>query len=42
VLDHISGTARLNTLCLRGGERRAIADRFVPVLQAWHPDHYLL
>ncbi len=28
-------------LCLRGGERRAIADRFVPVLQGWHPQHYL-
>jgi hypothetical protein len=41
VLDRISGTARLNMLCLRGGERRAIADRFVPVLQGWHPQHYL-
>jgi hypothetical protein len=41
VLDRISGTVRLNMICLRGGERRGIADRFVPVLQGWHPDHYL-
>lgn len=25
----------------RGGERRAIIDRFVPVLQGWHPHDYL-
>ena len=41
VLDRISGTVRLNMVCLRGGERRGIADRFVPVLQGWHPHHYL-
>ncbi len=41
VLDRISATVRLNMVCLRGGERRGIADRFVPVLQGWHPDHYL-
>jgi hypothetical protein len=41
VLDRISGTVRLNMLCLRGGERRGIADRFIPVLQGWHPHHYL-
>ncbi len=41
VLDRISGTVRLNMVCLRGGERRGIADRFVPVLQGWHPEHYL-
>ena len=41
VLDRISGTVRLNRVCLRGGERRGIADRFVPVLQGWHPQHYL-
>jgi hypothetical protein len=41
VLDRVSGTVRLNMVCLRGGERRAIADRFVPVLQGWHPHHYL-
>lgn len=41
VLDRIFGTVRLNTLCLRGGERRAIADRFMPVPQGSHPDHYL-
>ena len=40
-LDRISGTVRLNMVCLRGGERRGIAERFVPVLQGWHPDHYL-
>ena len=41
VLDRISGTVRLNMVCLRGGERRGITDRFVPVLQGWHPHHYL-
>ena len=41
VLDRISGTVRLNMLCLRGGEGRAITDRFVPILQGWHPHHYL-
>ena len=41
ILDRISGTVRLNMICLRGGERRGIADRFVPVLQGWHPHHYL-
>jgi hypothetical protein len=41
VLDRISGTVRLNMLCLLGGTRRGIADRFVPVIQGWHPDHYL-
>lgn len=41
VLDRISGTVRLNMLCRRGGERWAIADRFVPVIQGWHPYHYL-
>jgi hypothetical protein len=37
VLDRISGTVRLNMVCLRGGERRGITDRFVPVLQGWLP-----
>ena len=41
VLDRVSGTVRLNMLCLCGGESRAITDRFVPVLQGWHPHHYL-
>jgi hypothetical protein len=41
VLDRISGTLRLNTVCLNGALRRGIADRFVPVLQGWHPHHYL-
>jgi len=41
VLDRISGTVRLNMLCLLGGTRRGIADRFVPVIQGWHPDHYM-
>ena len=41
VLDRISGTVRLNMVCLGGGDRRGIADRFVPVLQGWHPHHYL-
>ena len=41
VLNRISGTVRLNMLCRRGGERRAVADRFVPVLQGWHPSHYM-
>jgi len=41
VFDRLSGTVRLNMLCLNGGERRGIADRFVPTIQGWHPDHYL-
>lgn len=41
VLNRISGTVRMNMICLRGGERRGITDRFVPVLQGWHPHHYV-
>ena len=41
VLDRISGTVRLNVQCLNGADRRGIADRFVPVIQGWHPEHYL-
>lgn len=41
VLDRISGTVRLNLLCRLGAERRGIADRLVPVLQGWRPEHYL-
>lgn len=37
VLDRISGTVRLNMLCLNGGLRHGIADRFVPTIQGWHP-----
>lgn len=40
VLDRISGTVRLNVLCREGGKRRGIIDRFVPVIQGWHPDQY--
>lgn len=35
------GTVRLNVLCRNGAERRGIADRFVPVIQGWHPTQYL-
>jgi len=41
LFDRISGRLRLKTLCLRVGERRATADRFMPVLQGWHPVGYL-
>lgn len=41
VLDRISGTVRLNRLCLNGGERRGIADRFVPPIQGWNPGDYV-
>ena len=41
ILDRISGTVRLNIQCLNGADRRGIADRFVPVIQGWHPEHYL-
>ncbi len=41
VLDRISGTVRLNVQCFNGADRRGIADRFVPVIQGWHPEHYL-
>jgi len=41
VLDCISGRVHRNTLCLRGGERRAIANRCMPVAERWDPDHYL-
>ena len=41
ILDRISGTVRLNVQCLNGADRRGIADRFVPVIQGWHPEHYL-
>jgi hypothetical protein len=37
VLDRIAGTVRLNFLCLRGGERRGITDRFVQVPQDGTP-----
>ena len=40
VLDRISGTVRLNVLCREGGKRRGIIDRFLPVIQGWHPDQY--
>jgi hypothetical protein len=41
VLDRISGTVRLNLLRRNGGQQRGTADRFVPVIQGWHPDQYL-
>jgi hypothetical protein len=41
VLDRISGTVRLNTLCLNGARRRGSAHNFVPVIQGWRPEHYL-
>ena len=41
ILDRISGTVRLNIQCLNGADRRGIADRFVPVIQGWHPEQYL-
>ena len=41
ILDRISGTVRLNIQCHNGADRRGIIDRFVPVIQGWHPDHYL-
>jgi len=41
VLDRMSGTVRLNVLCRNGARRRAIEDRFCPVLQGWHPHDYL-
>ncbi len=41
ILDRISGTVRLNRPCLNGGEQRAIADRFVSVLQGWNAWHDL-
>lgn len=41
ILDRISGTVRLNIVCLNGAQDRGIADRFVPVIQGWHPEDYL-
>jgi hypothetical protein len=41
VLDRISGTARLNRECLPAARERGIEDRFVPVVQGWHPHDYL-
>ncbi|WP_338929217.1 hypothetical protein WDZ11_22270 (plasmid) [Roseomonas mucosa] len=41
VLDRIAGTVRLYGECLRMAGDRGIADRLVPVVQGWRPDHYL-
>lgn len=41
VLDRIAGTVRLFRLCQREAAARGIADRLVPVIQGWRPDHYL-
>ncbi len=41
VFDRISGTVRLNTLCLIGAERRRIRHSFVPVIQGWEPLDYV-
>jgi hypothetical protein len=41
VLNRISGTVRLNAECRMEAERRGIADRLMPVIQGWRPEHYL-
>ena len=41
ILDPISGTVRFDIQCPNGADRGGIADRFVPVIQGWHPEHYL-